>query len=153
TYVGGGAVDPNQSVIHQGWWFVRKHLFNMSNDLQVSKRLFEDNTLTAGFYVAHYSADTTYSAFVGNEMLMSTTPNARPLVVSYFSNGITYHRTDTQGFIDFSGSINATEHGTATNTAFYLADTWRVGRWLFDAAVRVEKEAMTVRVCNFSPMD
>jgi outer membrane receptor protein involved in Fe transport len=28
-----------------------------------------------------------------------------------------------------------------------------MSRWLFDAAVRVEKEAMTVRVCNFPPMD
>src|SRR5215813_959184 len=129
TYVGGGTVDPNQSVIHQGWWFVHKHLFNMSNDLQVSKRLLEDNTLTAGFYIAHYGEDTTYSVF-GNEMLMSNTPNARPIVVSYVSNGITYHRTDPQGFIDFSafgGNVDATEHGTATNTAFYLADTWRVG--------------------------
>jgi hypothetical protein len=88
TYVGGGAVDPNQSVIHQGWWFVRKHLFHMSNDLQLSKRLFGDNTLTAGFYIAHYNEDTTYS-FVGNEMLMSNTPNARPIVVSYVSNGVT----------------------------------------------------------------
>jgi outer membrane receptor protein involved in Fe transport len=28
-----------------------------------------------------------------------------------------------------------------------------VGRWLLDAAVRVEKEAMTVRACNVSPID
>jgi outer membrane receptor protein involved in Fe transport len=155
TYVGGGTVDPNQSVIHQGWWFVHKHLFNMSNDLQLSKRLFEDNTLTAGVYIAHYSEDSTYSAF-GNEMLMSNTPNARPIVVSYVSNGITYHRTDPQGFIDFSafgGNVDATEHGTATNTAFYLADSWRMSRWRFDTAVRIEKEAMTIRVCNFAPMD
>ena len=156
TYVGGGTIDPDQSVIHQGWWFVHKHLFNVNNDVQLSKRLFEDNTLTAGFYLAHYGEDSTYS--IGNEMLMSNTPNARPIVVTYVSNGVTYHRTDPQGFIDFSafggtGSYNATEHGTATNTAFYLADTWRMGRWLFDAAVRVEKEAMTVRVCKVSPMD
>ena len=154
SYVSGGAVDPNQSVIHQGWWFVHKHLFNASNDLQLSKRLFGDNTLTAGFYIAHYSEDTTYS--LGNEMLMSNTPNARPIVVSYVSNGVTYNRTDPQGFIDFSafgGNYNATEHGTATNTAFYLADSWRMSRWLFDAAVRIEKEAMSVRVCNFAPMD
>ena len=157
TYVDGGTVDPNQSVIHQGWWFVHKHLFNMSNDLQLSKRVFEDNTLTAGFYIAHYGQDSTYS--LGNEMLMSNTPNARPIVVSYVSNGVTYHRTDPQGFIDFSsnnghgGNYAATEHGTATNTAFYLSDSWRLSRWLFDAAVRVEKEAMTERVCNTSPID
>lgn len=150
TYVGGGAVDPNQSVIHQGWWFVHKHLLNMSNDLQLSKRL-GDNTLTAGFYIAHYTQDSTYS--IGNEMLMSNTPNARPIVVSYVSNGVTYHRTDPQGFIDFSQNFDATEHGTATNTAFYLSDSWRISRWLFDGAVRVEKEAMTERACNTTPID
>lgn len=154
TYVGGGTVDPNQSVIHQGWWFVHKHLFNMSNDLQLSKRLYDDNTLTAGFYIAHYGQDSTYS--LGNEMLMSNTPNARPIVISYVSNGSTYHRTDPQGFIDFSepgGNYDALEHGTATNTAFYLSDSWRMSRWLFDAAVRVEKEALTERACNTSPID
>ena len=155
TYVGGGTVDPNQSVIHQGWWFVHKHLLNMSNDLQVSKRLFEGNTLTAGLYIAHYSQDATYSAF-GNEMLMSNTANARPIIVSYVSNGVTYHRTDSQGFIDFSSlgnSFNATEHSTATNTAVYLADSWRINRWLFDAAVRIEKQTMTERICNVGPVD
>jgi hypothetical protein len=157
TYVGGAAVDPNQSVIHQGWWFVHKHLFNMSNNLQLSKRLFDKNTLTAGFYIAHYRQDSTYS--LGNEMLMSNTPNARPIVVSYVSNGVIYHRTDPQGFIDFSsnngngGNYAASEHGTATNTASYLSDSWRMIRWLFDAAVRVEKEVMAERVCNTTPID
>ena len=28
-----------------------------------------------------------------------------------------------------------------------------MSRWLFDAAVRIEKEAMTVRACNVSPID
>jgi hypothetical protein len=151
TYVGGGTVDPNQSVIHQGWWFAHKHLFNVSNDLQLSKRLFEGNTLTAGFYIAHYSQDSTYS--LGNQMLMSNTPNARPIVVSYISNGVTYHRTDPQGFSDFSQNFAATEHGTATNTAFYLSDSWRSNRWLFDAGVRVEKQTMTESICNVTPID
>jgi hypothetical protein len=151
TYVGGGAVDPNQSVIQEGWWFAHKRLFNISNDLQLSKRLFDDNTLTAGFYIAHYSQDSTYA--LGNQMLMSNTPNARPIVVSYVSNGVTYHRTDPQGFIDFSGNYDATEHGTATNIAFYLADSWRINRWLLDGAVRIEKQTMTERGCNVTPID
>jgi len=151
TYVGGGTVDPNQSVIHQAWWFVHKQLFSMVNDLQLSKRLFEGNTLTGGFYLARYSKTGTWA--LGNQMLMSNTPNARPIVVSYVSSGITYHRTDPQGFIDFSNNFDITDHGTATNMAFYLSDSWRLNRWLFDAAVRVEKEALTERVCNFTPID
>src|SRR5262249_20918415 len=133
TYVGGGTVDPNQSVIHQGWWSVHKHLFSLSNDLQLTRRLFRDNTLTGGFYIAHYRQETSFA--IGNEMLMSNTPNARPIVASYVSNGVTYHRTDPQGFSDFSGNFDAIERGTATNTALYLSDSWRIGRWLFDAAV------------------
>jgi hypothetical protein len=151
TYVGGGTVDPNQSVIHQGWWFVHKQLFSISNELQLSKRLFEGNTLTGGFYVAYYSQVGTY--LIGNEMLMSNTPNARPIVVSYVSGGITYHRTDPQGFIDFSNNFDVTDHGTATNMAFYLSDSWRLNRWLLDAAVRVERVGLTERVCNPAPID
>jgi hypothetical protein len=152
TYVGGGAVDPNQSVIQQGWWFEHKHLFNVSNDLQLSKQLFEGNTLTGGLYIAHYGNDSTYA--LGNQMLMSNIPNARPIVVSYVSDGVTYHRTDPQGFINFGGgNFAATEHGTATNTAFYLSYSSRISRWLFDGAVRIEKESMTERVCNTTPID
>ena len=151
TYVGGGTVDPNQSVIHQGWWFVHKQLSSISNDLQLSKRLFEGNTLTGGFYITHYSQVGTY--LVGNQMLMSNTPNARPIVVSYVSGGITYQRTDPQGFIDFSNNLDFTDHGTATNMAFYLSDSWRLNRWLFDAAVRVEKVDLTERTCNRGPLD
>jgi outer membrane cobalamin receptor len=151
NYVGGGTVDPSQSVLHQGWWSVHRYLFNFSNDLQLSKRLFEDNTLTGGFYIAHYGQHSTYS--LGNQMLMSNTPNARPIVVSYVSNGVTYRRTDPQGFIDFSNNFDVTDHGTATNMALYLSDSWRLHRWLFDASVRVAREALTEHVCNATPID
>jgi len=86
-------------------------------------------------------------------MLMSNTPNARPIVVSYVSNGVMYYRTDPQGFIDFSNNSDFAEHGTATNTAFYLSDSWRLNRWLFDGAVRIEKEALTERACNSTSID
>jgi outer membrane receptor protein involved in Fe transport len=150
TYVGGGAVDPNQSVIHQGWWFIHKHLFNINNDLRLSKQLFDGNTLTAGIYVAHYTDDDKWS--LGNQMLMTNTPNARPIVVSYLFNGQTYQRTDNQGFSDFGG-FHITEHGTATNEAFYLSDSWRINQWLFDASARVENEKATNHVCNLTNKD
>jgi hypothetical protein len=151
TYVGGGTVDPNQSVIQQGWFFVHKYQRSVSNELQISKRLFERNTLTIGFYIAHYSQVGTYS--LGNQMLMSNTRNARPITVSYVSNGISYHRTDPQGFIDFSHNFDVTDHGAATNMAFYLSDSWRLNRWLFDAGVRVARRALTEHACNFAPID
>ncbi|MDB6088764.1 MAG: TonB-dependent receptor [Gammaproteobacteria bacterium] len=149
TYAhGGGPVDPNQSVIHQGWWFIHKHLFSINNDLRVNKLLFEGNTATLGLYVAHYTDHDKWS--LGNQMLMTNTPNARPIVVSYVQNGQTFQRTDSQGFIDFNGNFDITEDGNATNTALYLSDSWRIGPWLFDASARVEHVKASNRVCNLS---
>jgi outer membrane receptor protein involved in Fe transport len=151
SYVGGGAVDPNQSVIHQGWWFIHKHMFNINNDLRINKKLFEGNTLTLGFYVAHFTSDDKWS--LGNQMLMSNTPNARPIVVTYTLGGTSYYRTDPQGFIDFSGNFDITENGTATNKALYLSDSWRLDKWLFDAGVRADIIDMSNKVCNLSNVD
>ena len=151
TYVGGGAVDPNQSVIHQGWWFIHKRLFSINNDLRVNKKIFEGNTATVGVYVAHYTDDDKWS--LGNQMLMTNTPNARPITVSYVQNGLTYQRTDSQGFIDFNGNFDITENGSATNVAGYFSDSQRFGPWLFDASVRVEHVAASNKVCNLSNID
>jgi outer membrane receptor protein involved in Fe transport len=150
TYVGGGAVDPNQSVIHQGWWYIHKHLKNINNDFRLSKEIFEGNTLTAGLYLAHYTDDDKWA--LGNQMLMTNTPNARPITVSYMDAGNTYQLTDGQGFLD-NGGYNITEHGRATNKAFYLSDSWRIGPWLIDASARTENENATNRVCNLSNVD
>jgi outer membrane receptor protein involved in Fe transport len=147
-YVGGGAVDPDQSVIRQGWWHIHKHLFMVNNDLRLSKRIFEGNTLTAGIYVAHYTAKDKWS--LGNNMLMTNAPNAQPITVSYVDGGQTFLRTDAQGFADFGG-FHITEHGTATNKAFYLSDNWRMfDRLLIDASARVENQDATNRVCNLT---
>ena len=152
TYVGGDAVDPGQDVIHQGWWFIHKHLKNISNDFRLSKEIFEGNTLTAGLYLAHYTMDDEWA--LGNQMLMTNTPNARPVTVSYVDGGQTYYLTDGQGFLD-NGAFNITEHGKATNRAFYLSDIWRMGKWLVDLSGRVENQNATNDVCNLAnvPLD
>jgi len=145
NYVGGGAVGMQQSVIHQGWWYIHKRLKSLSNELRVSRDLFDGNTLTAGGYLAHYSSDDKWSQ--GAQMLMSNTPNATPITLNYVNNGTTYQKTDAQGFLDY-GSSNLTENGVATNKAFFLADTWRIDRWLIDAGARVENERARMLVCN-----
>jgi outer membrane receptor protein involved in Fe transport len=147
NYVGGGAVDPGQSVIKQGWWHIHKRLMNVNNDVRVSKKLFEGNTLTAGLYLAYYTMDDKWS--LGNTMLMSNTPNARPIMVSYIQGAQTYQLTDPQGFSDFSG-FHITERGHASNKALYLSDSWRIDKWLLDASVRREKLDATNRVCNLT---
>lgn len=142
----GQPVPFNTDVIHQGWWFIHKHLFNITNELRVSKKIFAGNTLTLGTYVAHYTDHDKWS--LGNQMLMTNTPQARPIAVSYVQNGQTFFRTDSQGFSDFNGNFDIIEDGTATNVAGYLSDSWRLGPWLFDASARVEHVDATNNVCH-----
>jgi hypothetical protein len=148
TFVnGGGAVAADQSVIHQGWWFIHKELTNLNNDFRVSKELFDGNTLTVGLYLAYYEMDDEWA--LGNQMFMTNEPNARPIAVSYVDGGDTLQLTDAQGFLDY-GAFNITEKGHAFNRAIYLSDSWRVGQWLLDASVRFENQDATNRVCNLT---
>ena len=147
TFVGGGAVSPDQDVISQGWWFIHKELQNINNDFRLSKELTEDNTLTIGLYLAYYEMDDEWA--LGNHMLMTNEPNARPITVSYVEGGQTFQRTDDQGFVD-GGGFNITQRGHAFNKALYLSDSWRIDKWLVDASVRYENQEATNRVCNLS---
>lgn len=151
NFVGGGAVPGDQSVIHQGWWHIHKHLKSINNDFRLSKELFEGNTLTIGIYVNHYTMNDKWA--LGNQMLMTNTPNARPITVSYVgTDGNVHQRTDHQGLLDYGG-FNIAQHGSATNTAFYLSDSWRIGKWLLDLSGRVETQDATNNVCNLTPTD
>jgi hypothetical protein len=148
TFVGGGAVAPDQDVIHQGWWFIHKKLQNINNDLRVNKEIFDGNTLTAGVYLAYYEMDDEWA--LGNQMFMTNEPNARPITVSYLNGlGQTVQHTDAQGFLDYGG-FNITEKGHAFNKAIYLSDSWRLDKWLLDASVRWENQEAANRVCNLS---
>jgi hypothetical protein len=151
-FVGGGAVPGDQSVIHQGWWFIHKKLENFNNDFRLSKEVFDGNTLTAGVYLAYYTMDDAWA--LGNQMFMTNTPNARPITVSYVDpmTGLTNELTDEQGFLD-NGNFNITEKGHAFNKAVYLSDSWRLDKWLLDASVRWENQEATNRVCNLTNQD
>jgi outer membrane receptor for ferrienterochelin and colicin len=150
TFVGGGTVPDDQSVIHQGWWFIHKELQSVNNDFRLSKELSEGNTLTVGLYLAYYEMDDEWA--LGNQMFMTNEPNARPITVSYVDGGQTFLRTDEQGFLD-NGDFNITQRGHAFNWAIYLSDSWRIDRWLLDASVRFENQDATNRVCNLSRID
>lgn len=147
TFVGGGAVGPAQDVIHQGWWFIHKELKNFNNDFRLSKEVFDGNTLTLGLYLAYYEMDDKWA--FGNQMLMTNTPNARPITVSYVDGGQVHQLTDGQGFLDY-GTFNIAQRGHAFNHAIYLSDSWRIDRWLLDASVRYENQDATNRVCNLT---
>jgi outer membrane cobalamin receptor len=142
-----GAADLNQSVIQQGLWFIQKNLRNLNNDFRISKEIFDGNTLTAGVYLAHYIDDDNWS--LGNPMLMTNTPNANPVTLSYVQGGNTYYITNPQGILSYGQGYNIVEHGVGNNKAFYLADSWKLwDRWLFDIGGRVENINVTQRTCN-----
>ena len=145
TFVGGGAVPADQSVIHQGWWFIHKELESINNDFRLSKQISDDNTLTLGLYLAYYEMHDEWA--LGNQMFMTNEPNAQPITVSYVSGGQTFLRTDEQGLLD-NGNYNIEQRGHAFNSAVYLSDSWRVNKWLIDASVRYEKQEATNHVCN-----
>lgn len=148
---GSGLVtDPNANVISQGFWHIHKNLKSAINDFRISKELFEGNTLTAGLYLAHYTDNDRWS--LGNPMLMTNTPNATPIAVSYQQGGNTYYVTNNQGVI-YNGGYNITENGVATNKAFYLSDTWKLDKWVLDASARIENEDAHNTVCNLSPVN
>jgi outer membrane receptor protein involved in Fe transport len=146
---GSGTVAADQSVIHQGWWFIHKKLENFNNDFRLSKEIFDGNTLTAGVYLAYYTMDDEWA--LGNQMFMTNEPNAQPIAVSFVDpmTGLTNQLTDDQGFLD-NGGFNITQKGHAFNKAVYLSDSWRIDKWLLDASARWENEDATNRVCNLT---
>lgn len=151
NFVGGGVVPDDQGVIHQGWWFIHKELEHFNNDLRLSKELFDGNTLTIGLYTAYYTMNDEWA--LGNQMLMTNTPNARPITVSFVNgDGDTAQLTDEQGFLD-NGGFNIAQAGHAFNKALYLSDSWRIDKWLLDASVRYENQEATNRVCNLTNVD
>ncbi len=159
SYAGSGVgVSPNQSVIQQGWWEIQKSLQNITDEFRVSRMIFEGNTLTGGIYLADYSMNDNWS--LGNQMLMTNTPNATGVTLSYLSgngdcshptsavNVHVCHLTSPQGFINDNGNFNILEHGDGMNIAGYLSDAWRIGPWLIDAGARVERIDAHQRTCN-----
>jgi hypothetical protein len=149
NYTGANSLD--QSVIQQGWWFIQKHLTNLNNDFRLSKEIFDGNTLTAGLYLAHYTDRDNWS--LGNPMLMTNTPNATPIVLTYTDAAGTHQITNAQGILSYGQGFNILEHGTGDNKAFYLADSWKIDRWLFDIGSRVENTDVTQYTCNQKNVD
>jgi outer membrane cobalamin receptor len=148
---GGGAVAPGQSVIAQGWWYIQKHLTNITDEFRLSKEVFDGNTLTAGVYLANYTDDDNWS--LGNTMLMTNTPNATPIVLNYQNGaGQTVNLSSPQGFVNMNSNFNIVEHGSAQNTAVFLSDSWKWNQFLFDAGARLENIDVHQRTCNTSPV-
>ena len=150
TYTNGQAASLNQNVTTQGLWYVHKVIQAISNEFHVSKELFEGNTLTVGNYTAVYNDHDTW--FLGNDMLLQAQTNPNPIVVSLSNGANTYQLTDPQGFT--SGVSTAVkERWSGFNTAFFATDSWKIGNWLIDGGLRVERQQANGAIANTATTD
>ncbi|MGH8111922.1 MAG: TonB-dependent receptor plug domain-containing protein [Rhodanobacteraceae bacterium] len=151
TLPNGQVVPLGQSVIEQGLTFDYKDLKSFVNDFRASNEIFPGNTLTAGVYLARYTAHDNNSS--GNQMLLLNQPNSQPIGLTYVANGQTFTQSNVQGFVNFNSASLFVSAGTATNKALYLSDTWKIGAWTLVAGGRVENENVRERSCYTSPVD
>ena len=144
----GTVVPLSTNVIQQGWWFIQKSLSSITDEFRVSREIFAGDTLTGGVYVARYSDNENWS--LGNQMLMTNTPNASPVTLQYTAPGTgqVYNLSSPQGFVNENSNYNILAHGDALNIAGYLSDSWKIDAWLLDAGIRVENIDVHQRTCN-----
>ena len=147
TFVdGGGAVSPNQPVASVGFWVVTKRIHSFNDEARVTKEIFKNNNLTAGMYFASYTSNDVW--YLGNNMLVTAANNAQPINLT-LNNGAQVTRN---GFI--SGPFySLIDSFSGKNTAGYLYDQWKMGRWLFDGGVRVENDQINGSVSNDSTVN
>jgi outer membrane receptor protein involved in Fe transport len=149
-YANGAAVSPDQSVITEQVWFVRKKILNLTDEFRLSKDFGNGNTLTGGVYAAYYTDNDNWS--ISSNVLMDNVPNASPIILQGTAGGNIYNVTSAQGISNSNGGYYVLQQGKATNVALYLSDSWKIGSWLFDASARVEHMNMTQQTTNQSPV-
>jgi len=133
TYAGTGqALTGGQQTIQAGIWTVQKHIQSFTDELKLSKELFEGNTLTLGGYYAHVLDHDTWN--LGNNILLALEPNARVLNAR-LANGTILTR---DGFTS-GNSYDVNARYKSTNIAGYVSDEWKLGALRLDGGVRVER--------------
>lgn len=151
TYAnGGGAADMNQNVVKQELRYVKQQFQSASNELHVSKELFDGNTLTLGNYTAVYGS--TEHAFQGSNILLQAVSNPNPIAISLSDGSNTWQLASAQGFTAGPTAVNIIR-GNGFNTAFFLSDSWKLDNWLFDAGLRAEHQHVTAHLGNVGKAD
>jgi outer membrane receptor protein involved in Fe transport len=143
TYTNGQPANMNENVTVQNPEYITEHITAVSNEIHVSKKLFPGNTLTVGNYTAVFSEH--QAQYDGLNMLMQAQNNPLPIVVNVSNGTNTWQLTDGQGLFwnNQPQSWMAFNEGWHENkTAFFLADSWNVGRWLFDGGARIEHDSL-----------
>jgi outer membrane receptor protein involved in Fe transport len=145
-YAGSGAAVPlSTNVITQSYHYIQKSIQSITDEFRVSRELFQGDTLTGGVYLADYTENDTW---IADQALMTATPNASLITLSYQQNGDTYNLSSPQGFVNDNGTYNnPARHGDGRNVAPYLSDSWHDGPWLADVGARLENEDLHERAC------
>jgi hypothetical protein len=131
TYVGGGAVNPNQYVMTNGFWVVDKQLQSFTDDLRFTFEVVPGNNLTVGTYFAAYHSDDTW--YLGNNELMTATPNSSLINLTLNNGAIISNNGLTS-----ASTFTLIDRYQGTNYALFASDQWRIGQWLLDGGFRVE---------------
>ena len=154
TYVaGGGAVSPDTDVVSVGFWIVDKKIQAITDDLRFSRSLFAGNTATVGGYFADYSTNDSW--YLGNNELMTATPNAQLINVSLLTAAGTAGPLAevTQNGILTGATTALADHYDGRNAAAFVSDQWRLGPWLLDAEYRIENERIEGAVAGTTYAD
>lgn len=148
TYTNGsGAVAANQQVVQAGLWAVEKKLRSFTDEFRVSKDIGNNNTVTAGAYLANYSSKDVW--YLGNSHLMTATPNASLLDVR-LNNGVVVSNKGTDGNVNYAPIASY----DGDNTAVFVADEWRINdSFKVDAGMRHERQRLSGSVSNLTSGD
>jgi TonB dependent receptor/TonB-dependent Receptor Plug Domain/Secretin and TonB N terminus short domain len=145
----GKPIDPATEIASLGFWIVDKKIQSFTDDLRFSRELFAGNSITVGGYFASYSSDDVW--YLGNNMLVTATPNAQLINVKLNNGGPGFQLTQN-GLL--SGTFFAlVDHYSGKNAAAFVSDQWRIGPWLFDAGVRIENQRVNGTVEGTSSLD
>jgi len=145
----GKPVAGSTEIASLGFWIVDKKIQSFTDDLRFTRELFPGNSLTVGGYFASYSSDDVW--YLGNNMLVTATPNAQLINVTLNNGGKGFQLTQN-GLL--SGAFFAlVDHYSGKNAAGFLSDQWRIGSWLFDAGVRLENQRVNGTIEGTSSVD
>jgi outer membrane receptor protein involved in Fe transport len=141
----GAAVPLTQSVMQAEVRYLMEKFHSESNELHVSWEIFPGNTVTVGNRTAWFGVDEQFDR--GADILLQAQNNPAPIGINLTSGGNTYQLSNTQGFTNGLTAISA-DKGEGMDTAFFLTDTWKWNKFLFDAGVRTENSTFHDNVQN-----
>jgi hypothetical protein len=145
-YTGSGAAVPgSQQVLTEELRYLAERFWSVSNEAHLSYEPFAGNTLTIGNYTALFGVNEL--EYTGSDMLLQSQNNPQPIAITLTSGTTNYQLTSPQGF-SLAPQKAIGNEATALRYAFFLSDTWRFGKVLLDAGVRVDHQSFVDHFAN-----